>query len=203
MSKLDLYIMDTETTGLDPVINDVIEVSILRMVDGEHKTWYVRPTNFENISEEALEVNKVKIEELARDPKTITESEKALGVRAYLPIKEVLPEIENWIVSAGSSMSDRILVGHNIIFDLNMIREMWIKGDAIDSFPFVKHGNIIDTKCLAIFSDYLKNNDVGLYSLGACIKKFGLKKRGFHQGAEDVLATRDLFLKMKEDMGEK
>jgi len=201
MPKLDLYVCDTETTGLDPKIHDVIEVSILRLKDDVHKTWYIKPTNFETISLEALEVNKIKIEDLRRDPNSISEHEKSLGVRAYRDVKNVLPEIENFIVEAGSSTHDRILVGHNIVFDLEMLIEMWRKAGAEDTFPFVKHGNLIDTKCLAIFYDFIRNSDVNTYNLGACIKRFGLKKRGFHEGSEDVKATKDLLMKMAEELG--
>jgi len=200
MPKLDLFVCDVESTGLDPVKNDIIEVSILRLVDNKQKTWYVRPASFENISMKALEVNRVKLEDLRRDPNTISDVEKSLGVRAYLPIKEVLPDIENFIVEGGSSTHDRILVGHNILFDLNMLVEMWKKGDAEDSFPFVTYGNVIDTKCLAIFHDYFKDKDVTTYNLGSCVRRFGLKKRGFHEGAEDVLATRDLLFKIAEEL---
>lgn len=199
MPKLDLYVVDTETTGLDPKIHDVIEVSILRLKDDAHKTWYIKPTNFENISMEALEVNKIKIEDLRRDPKSISEYEKSLGVRAYRDIKEVLPEIEDFIVEGGSAMHDRILVGQAVLFDLNMLKEMWIKGDAEDTFPFVKYGNLIDTKVLAIFYDFIKDNDVGTYNLGGLIKRFGLKKRGFHEASEDVIATKDLLMKFVEE----
>lgn len=196
MPKLDLYILDVETTGLIPKIHDIIELSILRLCDDKQKTWYIKPINFETISNEALEVNKIKIEDLRRDPKSITEEEKALGVRAYLPVKDVLPDIENFVTEGGSSMHDRIMVGHNILFDLEMLKEMWIKGEAEDTFPFVKFGNLIDTKCLAIFYDFIKDNEVNTYNLGACVKRFGLQKRGYHEGAEDVKATKDLLIKI-------
>jgi DNA polymerase III alpha subunit (gram-positive type) len=80
-----------------------------------------------------------------------------------------------------------------------MLKAMWKKANAEDSFPFVEYGNLIDTKVLAIFYDFIKDNDVGTYNLGGLIKKFGLKKRGFHEGAEDVKATKDLLMKFVEE----
>lgn len=203
MHKLDLYFCDTETTGLDPKFNDVIEISILRNLDGKHCTWYIKPFNFEHIDREALNKNKIKIDDLYRDPRTVSDNDVLAGARRYYNAKDILPQIENFIVDGGSSIYDRILVGHNILFDLEFLKETWRKAGCYESFPFVDFGNVIDTKCLAILYSYLKNEDVDQYNLGYCIKKFGLQKRKFHEGSEDVLATKDLFEKLCLDFGAK
>ena len=44
-----IYVADVETTGLDPYSNDVIELSLLRLSDGEQKTWCMKPFNFQSI----------------------------------------------------------------------------------------------------------------------------------------------------------
>ncbi len=60
MGKLSLYVADTETTSLD-IRGDIIEISFLRISDGEQKTWYLKAIHEDQISEEALEINQHKL----------------------------------------------------------------------------------------------------------------------------------------------
>ncbi len=180
MGKLVLYIADTETTGLDPTKNDIIEISLLRLSDGEQETWKIQPINFETIEMRALEVNKTTLDDLKDKSK-------------YKPADIVLPEIENWVLEDDCSMFDRVLVGHNIQFDLNMMLGTWGKMGCSDSFPFPKWGNLIDTKGMALLYDFFNANNIDKYNLAGCVKRFGLQKRAFHGATEDVLATKDLF----------
>jgi len=179
MGKLELYIADTETTGLNEV-NDVVELSLFRLRDGEQATWNIRPFDFDQIEDSALKVNNITREDL----------------QLFKPADEMLPEIENWVMDDGCSVFDRVLVGHNVEFDIKMMKSLWKKAEASDSFPFHPYGNSIDTKSLVILTDYLAGSNVNRYNLAGCVKRFGLKKRAFHGAAEDVLATRDLFLKL-------
>ena len=64
MSGYIIYVVDTETTGFDPISNDIIEISMIRAqidnlgeVHQEQKTWYLKALNAQSISEEALAVN--------------------------------------------------------------------------------------------------------------------------------------------------
>ena len=65
MAKFTVYVLDTETTGLDPVKNDIIEISILRLGDKQQqKTWWMKPINLDNIDDGALKVNGVSKDDL-------------------------------------------------------------------------------------------------------------------------------------------
>ena len=82
-----IYVGDTETTGLDSRLNDVIELSLCRLTDGEQKTWCLRPINPGNIDQGALRVNGHKIEDLTGQTKE--------GREKYLDPNKVIIEIEN------------------------------------------------------------------------------------------------------------
>ena len=184
MTQFVLYVVDCETTGLDPVKNDIIEISFLRLSDNEQKTWWLKPTNPENIEVRALEVNGTNINDILWK----TEAGKA----KYRLAEEVLPEIENWIADDHHKIYDRVVVGHNVGFDFDMMRQLWIKSDNYDTFPFSKWENSIDTKQLALFFDWVEGKNNEKYNLSACIKKFGLEQRKAHGAIEDVKMTADL-----------
>jgi len=179
MKKI-LYICDTETTGLDPKETEIIELSLIRLVDDEQETWKLRPFNFSTIQPKALEVNNTSMIDL-KNPEIYIETEK------------VLPLIENWVLDDGRSIYDRVLVGHNIQFDYEFMMSTWEKAKTFETFPFSKFGSVIDTKGIAMLLDYLNEKDESKYNLGACVKRCGLQKRAFHGAAEDTLATKDLF----------
>lgn len=181
MGKLSLYVVDTETTNLSTK-GDIVEISFLRLEDGEQRTWYLKAINEEEISEEALEVNGHKLED-------ITWKTKA-GKEKYRLPEEVLPEIENWIYSDKRSKLDRVMVGHNIGFDYDHMFALWNKNSAEETFPFGM--NTIDTKVLSLFFDWIQDDNSRRYNLGSIVKRLKIVKRKFHAAEGDVLMTADL-----------
>ena len=116
---------DTETTGLDPDKHDILEFSVSYR-DGETISHRVKPLNIENADPRALEVNGYKEEDWvdAMEP-----SEAA----------RLIPSLLNFCV----------VVGHNIQYDLGMVRGLFRKVGMAEpnffGFPAV------DTMALAYF----------------------------------------------------
>lgn len=181
MGKLSLYILDTETTNLS-IQGDVIEVSFFRLEDGEQKTWYLKAINEEFISPEALEVNGHKLEDITWKTKE--------GREKYRLPEEVLPEIENWIYTDNRSKLDRVMVGHNIGFDYDQLFSLWKRNNAEETFPFSM--NVLDTKVLSLFFDWIQDSNSRRYNLGSIVKRLKITKRKFHAAESDVLMTVDL-----------
>lgn len=191
MAKFTVYVLDTETTGLDPVKNDIIEISILRLGDKQQqKTWWMKPINLDNIDDGALKVNGVSKDDLLW--------KTASGKEKYKVVDEVLPEIENWVAEDGANIYTRLIVGHNINFDHQMMMSTWNKAGASETYPFSKFGNMIDTKGLTLFFDWIAGENNGKYSLGACIKKYGLEMRKAHGAEDDTKMCADLLLRHAE-----
>lgn len=95
----DYVVIDIETTGLDPLYDDIIEVSAIRYTDNVMSDQYVSLVKPENpISDFIANLTGVTNE----------------MVSCADPIETVLPQFLNFI---GSSP----LVGHNIHFDINFI----------------------------------------------------------------------------------
>src|SRR5258706_1821940 len=116
-----LYVCDTETTGLDPNKNEIVELSLIRTFlnsnkPDEQKTWLIRSTMPLNISDEALAVNGHKREDVLGLSK--------YGKENYILPKDVLPQIENWLANDDCLAADRGLCGHNVLFDFNMMENL-------------------------------------------------------------------------------
>src|ERR1700689_2725039 len=109
MKKYELLSIDCETTGLDYITNEPVEISIYKMSNGAQKTWHLRPINFDTIHPDALRVNKLKIEDLRGETKE--------GREKYRDPATVLIEIENWLAEDFTASNDRICMGQNVVFD--------------------------------------------------------------------------------------
>lgn len=188
-----IYVADTETTGLNPNIHDVVEISMCRVFldgakDDEQKTWHLKPLNPSQMEEKALEVNKLKKEDLCGLTKE--------GREKYNDPAEVVAEIERWIMEDGASSFDRVLLGQNVVFDKDMLEALWGKVNCSDTFPFeIKNNNrLIDTKQLAILIDICTGTRRKYYNLSNLVKDFGVKKGKAHIASEDVRMTKDLFM---------
>ena len=195
MSGYIIYVVDTETTGLSSMDNDVIEISACRFKmespsETEQKTWYLKALNPATIQEEALSVNKHKREDILHLTK--------FGKETYKDPSEVVADIERWIISDKMSAMDRVIAGQNVQFDVKALTALWDKVGCLNTFPFsVEKGNrIIDTMMLATAIDVCTGNRRRYYNLGTLVKSFGVKKRQAHKAEDDVAMTVELLIKM-------
>jgi DNA polymerase III epsilon subunit-like protein len=189
-----VYVCDTETTGLIPGENEIIELSLSRLyIDNadveDQKTWLIRAMKPETIQEEALGVNEHKREDILHISK--------FGRENYIFPKDVLPQIENWIAEDNMSAHDRVLAGQNVEFDYNHMYAMWKTYDSLDTFPFtVGHNKLVaDTKLISILIDLCNGKKREKYNLFSLVKAFGIKQRKAHKAAEDTAMTKELLVK--------
>ena len=192
-----IYVGDTETTGLDKDLNEIIELSLLRFsFDGvckeEQKTWLMKALKPETIQDEALKINGHKREDIL----WLT----AHGKENYKSPKETLPEIENWIAEDDVTSADRVLCGQNVMFDFNIMESTWQRHGAMDTFPFLSghKRQVLDTKELALFIDIIAGKRRKFYNLGSLVKAYGIKKEKAHRADADTRMTKELVVKQAE-----
>lgn len=178
-----IYVLDTETTGLDAVRNDVIELSIYRLNDDVQKTWCLKPLDFNTIEAAALRINGHKLEDLKHETK--------LGRETYLTPSKVVVDVENWIAEDGVTSEDRILLGQNPAFDKLFLEKLWQKCQSEGTFPFGR--KIMDTIQIALLIDMAKGHKRKAYGLGALVEDFGVKKEKAHRADADTRMTKELF----------
>lgn len=183
-----IYVLDTETTGLRAEKHDVIELSIYRIATGEQKTWCLKPFNVDAIDPGALKKNMHKLEDLKHETK--------FGRETYLDPKQVIIEVENWMMEDGVSSEDRILLGQNPSFDKFFLERLWDKCDSTGTFPFGR--KMIDTMQIVLLMDLVTGGKRKAYGLSSLVDDFGVKKEKAHRADADVKMTKDLWLKLFE-----
>lgn len=113
MSKKRIY-FDTETTGFDAIKNDIIEFAAIFEINGTIRSKidiYLQPLNYKDISKEALDIQKVTIQDLKK----------------YTPTKDgfnaIIAEFDKY-VDKYNKMDKFIVCGHNVSFDLRFLTQL-------------------------------------------------------------------------------
>jgi DNA polymerase III alpha subunit (gram-positive type) len=190
VQKFIIYVADTETTGLDPAHNEIIEISFYRLFDNSQRTWCLKPSNYESIQPDALRINGHKLDDL----KHLTKH----GRDTYQHPTSAIVEIENWMTDDGAAAEDRILVGQNPSFDIEFMQNLWIKQNSAETFPFGRRPFLIDTRQIALFLDLVKSERSEFYNLGSLVEKYGVRREKAHRADSDTRMTKDLFLAQVE-----
>jgi DNA polymerase III epsilon subunit-like protein len=194
-----IYVIDCETTGLDAVKNDVIEISACRLTSDEgsnytreQSTWRLKALDPSTIEDKALAINGHNRDDIMHLTK--------FGKENYKEPADVISEIELWVMEDGMSAMDRVFVGQNPKFDIDALRELWRKAGSYDTFPFALENNnrVLDTKQIATLFDLCVGKRRRYYNLTSLVKSFGVKRGKAHQAAEDVRMTTDLLLRFIE-----
>ena len=185
--------LDTETTGLDTVKHDVIEIACLIDIDGAEKERFhslVRPFNPENASLDALAIHGHGMEEIKAFPEH------------GLVHKKLTDWMGRWVDKYDKE--DKFFpAGQNVRFDVDMLKSFfWKSGDKYFGSWFGYHG--IDLASVAAFFHLagridLKDKDGKVSAkLESIARAVGLKQKEPHNAMDDVLLTRRIFYKLVE-----
>jgi len=184
---MKIFYLDTETTGVNPVENDIIEIAGIIEIDSivkEEFDFNVRPHNFINISQRALEINKTTVEQL----------------KTYPAPKVVL----NKIVTIFDKYIDKynkhdkfISCGHVIGFDVGFLFEFFKKGGNNFCGSYLDYHKM-DTAALLLSLVSVGKFDMKNIKLETACKEFGITLDNAHNALADVRATRLLWKKLSE-----
>lgn len=178
-----LTVLDTETTGLDADIHEIIQIATISYVVSAEGDRYItkkfekkiNPERLHTASEKALEVNGFTLEEWKGSPNAI----------------DVLPEVKQII--EGSD----ILVGQNLIFDLKFINEISHRNNVEPpSFP-----PYIDTKSIA--DRLVRANWLQRSGMDYLVDHYDVKVKGrAHTALVDCERTMLVFDELMRDVNE-
>ena len=174
--QLDLLFVDTETTGLDPLKHELIEVAAIRTSpDGRNVLSIykakLRPTHAGDADPQALKINGYTPEEW-----TPEKCETPLNVVNQLTTLAL----------------DTMLVGHNVSFDERFLLPLFQNYNFKPPWSYHK----IDTVALA-YPLYLADPRLTKLSLGPLCEYFGMPAPK-HNALADVTACREVFLELMQ-----
>lgn len=177
--------LDTETTGLNPVTNGVIQIAALIEIDGEFVesfSEFVKPFPGDKISVKALEVNGKTEDEIAGFPEPKV-------------IYSIIASILGRYVDKFDSKDKFTLAGYSCSFDDGFMRQWFVKNG--DKFwgSYIKR-QTLDLLPVMIFLRELglvKTEDVKLAT--AC-KLFNIEHDA-HDAFGDAKATYELYRELK------
>jgi DNA polymerase III epsilon subunit-like protein len=188
MSDFVIYVIDTETTGLNYLTNEIIEISLHRLSDNATKTVCIQPQNFASIEERALAVNGHKLEDL--------QHKTDHGRATYIKPSQAIIEIENFVMEDCVTAAERVVAGQNSKFDIDFMKQLWKSAGSESTYLFGRH--YLDTQQIAFFLDLITGNKRKYYNLGSLADDFGIKKGKAHTAAGDVDTTVQLLHKQME-----
>lgn len=168
ISEKPLAFIDTETTGLDATVHEVIEYAIVRTNPNGEETlrWAtkIKPQNIEAAHPIALEVNGYTEEAWADAPTMAEVGEKILA-----------------------DLKGCVIVGHNVAFDENMLNENLKRAGIDRRIPYHK----VDTVTLAY--EHLVKDGLTSLSLDNIRRFMGWSLDGAHTALQDVDDCKRLF----------
>ncbi len=178
-----LTVLDTETTGLDADIHEIIQIATISyVVSGEGDRYVtkkfekkINSQQLHTASEKALEINGFSLEGWKGSPESL----------------EVMLEVKDII--EGSD----ILVGQNLIFDLNFIHEICHRNE-IEPPNFPPY---IDTKSIA--DRLVRANWIQRSGMDYLVEHYGVKVEGrAHTALVDCERTMLVFDELMRDVNE-
>lgn len=177
---LKVLYLDCETTGFDPVNQDIIQLALISEVDGkvvEEAEFFMQPLRFDNMSPDALLANGMTEDQIARFPTQV----------------EVFPQILAFLdrqVDKHNPNDKMYAVGYNVRFDLQFIAELFKKNNNTFLGAYVRWQDI-DLLYLMYVHDFLGSHKLRSYKLGAVSKAYGIKHLR-HDALSDSRVVREL-----------
>jgi len=174
MRKHNFAFIDIETTGLDVLNHEIIEIGCV----------LTAPT-LKVIEEFELKIKPEHIERAIPLSLKISHYEETLWEDAYT-LKEAIKILSK-------KVKDSIMVGHNVAFDSSFLEHAFSKTKIKNSLHYHK----LDTISIA-WAKLHHNKDFEHFSLRELCLHFGIKNVCAHTALSDARATFELYKKLME-----
>jgi len=175
---------DCETTGLNSVKNDIIQIAGIIEIDGkevENFNIKIQPFSWENIEQRALDVNNITIKQLKefQEPNI-----------AY---QELISLFSKYIDKF--DREDKFIVcGYNVRFDIDFLKEFFIKNN--NDYLFSYLGRIKDPMHIIDYLRTLNKVDVKSSKLIDVCDYFDIDIVNAHDAMADIIATKRIMEKL-------
>jgi DNA polymerase-3 subunit epsilon len=178
--------VDTETTGLDPVKNDIIQLAGIVEIDGVVKEEFnikCQPFDYETISPQALETNKMNVEQLK------------MFQAPQIAYKQLVSILDKYVDKYNKA--DKFTpVGQNVQFDINFLRQFFVKNNNKFFGSYVDYHSI-DLMALSGFFTIIGKIKPENLKLGTIAEIMKVEFNA-HDALEDIKATREIMLSFRQ-----
>jgi len=172
MRKHNFAFIDIETTGLNVVKHEIIEIGCV-----------ITNPKLKVIEEFSLKIKPERIKEA--DP-------VSLKINNYNPdMWEQGLTLKEAMEIFSTKVKDCIMVGHNVAFDSGFLEYAFIKTGVDNNMHYHK----LDTVSMA-FAKLHKEPDLEHFSLRELCLRFDIKNKDAHTGLGDARATYELYKKL-------
>lgn len=174
--------IDTETTGVDPVLNDPIQISgvIVNKTIEEEFNIFVQPRNRENISQEALDTHGITLEQMYDFDHPRTAHKELLSLFGKH-------------VDKYNKYDKFVMAGKNPRFDDDFLREFFKKCGDSYWYSWVHHAKFDVTNLALIYEIQQRAKVFNDYKLSTIAKKLNVELgEDAHDAMADIKATREV-----------
>ncbi len=178
---MKLCYLDTETTGLDANVNDIIQIAGIIEIDGQIEDKFeflMRPFDGGRVDDKALQVNKRTRQEIA----AFENPQIQLGMFQSLLARYVHPDIYTDCF---------LMVGHNVEFDKNFIQAWFRKAGQGSNYRKFFDYKVVDTYPLIFTLDQVFKFGLKNHKLETIAQFFGIPIQA-HDAMADITATREV-----------
>lgn len=176
---------DTETTGTNPSVNEIVQFAAIVEIDGvvkEEVNWNCQPTDWDHIDPMALQTIGKTIEDLKAYP------------TPDVMMKNIRDLFDRHIDKFDKS--DKFYpAGHNVQFDLDFLQAFWKKHGDMYGTGSYQNWRCLDSRILANFLAYHKMIPCQDVKLGTLCQHFNIEIQA-HDAMSDIRATRELIQKL-------
>lgn len=183
---------DTETGGKNAKIHPLL-TAYFAVCDKDHNiiddlSLYLKPEDPSKmiLEQEALEVNKINIQEHLADPNTITYQEGRVKLKQFLLKHKIKGKRKHYMPC-----------GHNVAFDKDFVWN-WLMPQ--EEFEEEVHYRTLDTSMVTTFLKDLGILPEELGNLGSLVTYFNLPQKEAHNAKGDVWMNIDVYKAMKSMM---
>jgi DNA polymerase-3 subunit epsilon len=181
--------LDTETTGLDPEKNGLIEIAGLVEIDGEVREEFVINSGLfgdDVISEGAAELQGLSVDDFA---KRINEYQAPRDAYVYLKMKL------DWYIDRFNPDDKFTVAGYNVSFDVAFLEAFFRKMGDSYLYSYIRRP-VIDILAVCRYLSWAGLLDVKKHNLETVCEAFNIELKA-HTALEDIRATRAIALEVK------
>lgn len=183
---------DTETGGTNPKLHSLLTAYFavcdkdLNIIDELELQLKPSDASQLNLTQEAMEVNKINISEHLKDPNTVTYAEGRVKLKQLLLRNKIKGKRKSYMPS-----------GHNVAFDKEMIWEQLMPKD---EFEEEVHYRTVDTSSICTFLKDVEILPEEVGNLMSLVEHFGVPKQDAHNAKRDVRMNIEVYRRMKSMM---